>query len=200
MSTIGKPSREQMEEYFNTNRKHFDELAEHYKNVDPDYYKSVVLPVKRRGFFAIGDDERSAGRGMALVAVAVFVLVGISVGVFLLLATPDTEYNPVDEYYKQNEQQNSTNPDQRTTPLRETRTPVNNISGNDGTEGMSNFEKGEFYYEQSAYNQALEYLRQVTPDDENFDQAQKYISEIDEMPEEKRSGIEKVDEAPQMNK
>ncbi|HLT23625.1 MAG TPA: hypothetical protein VK004_00730 [Ignavibacteria bacterium] len=198
MNTSGKPTREQLEKYYETTRQYFDDLAAHYKETDPEYYKSVVQPVQRKGWFS-GDDDNSAKRGMILVAVAVFLLVGTSVGVFLLLSAPEDSYNPVDEYYKQQQQQNSTNPDQRRTPLRETRSPVNTESGNDGTEGMSNFEKGEFYYEQQAYNQALEYLGQVTPGDENYDRAQKYISEINEMPEEKRSGIEKEDTAPKMN-
>jgi tetratricopeptide (TPR) repeat protein len=195
MDTRGKPSKEQLQEYYNTSRKYFDELAEHYENTEPEYYRSVILPIKRKGYF-IGDGN-NGGRGIFVVVIAVFLLVGASVGVFLMLAEPEKTYNPVDEYYEQIEQKSGK--ETRTNPVRETRTPVNSDGTEKNTDGMTNFEKGEFYYEQQAYNQALEYLKMVSPDDENYAQAQKYIDEINEMPDEKKMGIEKEDEAPKMN-
>jgi hypothetical protein len=208
MSVSGKPSREQLEEHYKTSRKYFDDMAEHYKETDPDYYHSTIAPIIRKHRYsnAAGYDETTAKRSMALTVVAVLVLVGVAMGVFFILSTSSEEPNPVDKMYEQMEKGlNEDGTQKAPAPIRETqRTIESDPSLQDGTEeglddNMSDFEKGVFYYDQAAYGQAASYFGKVKPGDPNYDDAQKYISEISNMPEDERRGLTPKNDAPQVN-
>ena len=204
MNISGKPSREQLEEHYKTSRKYFDDMAEHYKETDRDYYNSTIAPIIRKNRYsnAAGYNEMTAKRSMALTVVAVLVLLGVSMGVFFILSTSREEPNPVDELY---EQMNEDGTQKAPAPVRETqRTIEPDPSLQDGTEEglddtMSDFGKGVFYYDQAAYDQAASYFGKVKPGDPDYDQAQKYISEISTMSEDERRGLVPKNDAPQVN-
>lgn len=204
MSVSGKPSREQLEEHYKTSRKYFDDMAEHYKETDPDYYNSTIVPIIRKNRYsnAAGYDETTAKRSMALTVAAVLVLVGVAMAVFFIISPDREEPNPVDKMY---EQMNEDGTQKAPAPIRETqRTIEPDPSLQDGTEegldgDMSDFDKGVFYYDQAAYGQAASYFGKVKPGDPNYDQAQKYISNISTMPEDERRGLTPKEDTPKEN-
>lgn len=205
MSSTGKPSREQLEEYYKTSRKYFDDMAEHYKESDPDYYNSTIVPIIRKNKYSdsAGYDEATAKRSMTLTVVAVLVLVGVAMGAFFLISSEREEPNPVDELY---EKLNEDGTQKTPAPIRETQRTIEspNDPSTDGTEegvdgSMTDYDKGVFYYEQEAYDQAMEYFGKVKPGDTYYDHAQKYISEISTMPEDERRGLVPKEDTPEEN-
>lgn len=200
MSTTGRPSREKLEEYYKTSRQYFDDMAEHYKESDLEYYNSTIAPIIRRNRrLDEGYDASNVKKGLVITVAAAIMVLGMAMAVFFMLAPGKPETNPVDEMY---EKMNEDGTQRTPAPIRETSPTIE--SNNDGSEdgldvSMSNFEKGVFYYDQAAYDQAMKYFGQVKPGDPNYDQAQKYVSEISNMPDDERMGITPKEDSPKQN-
>ena len=200
MDTSGKPSREQLEQHYKNSRKYFDDMAEHYKESDPEYYNSMIVPIIRRNRYsdAAGYNPNSK-RAMAITITSAVVVLGMAMGIFFLIAPEAEQQNPVDKMLEKVEDE----PSKTNAPLREinpgkTKDPSlnENIKAD---ENMTDYEKGVFYYDQGGYDMALQYFGKVKPGTDNYDAAQKYISEISTMSDDEKLGRPSSDDAPKVN-
>ncbi len=84
------PSKEELENYWKTSRSYFDELAQHYKIEDPDYYDKFIAPFYSSPFAAVtGTGKRSSPIAVISAAIAVL-LVGVISAVVIFLASGDS--------------------------------------------------------------------------------------------------------------
>lgn len=198
MSTAGKPSREQFEEYYKNSRKYFDEMAEHYKKSDPEYYNSVIAPIIRSHGHTDDGGARKANVSIILTAFLALMVLGIAMLVFFILTPQEREINPVDMKLKEIEQDRNTN---TRSPLRETNPDKPDDQTDESTEvnDMTTLEKGIFYYDQGAYNKAKEYFSQVKQGDPDYESAQKYLKQIEGMSDDEKDGSAPSDEVPKLN-
>lgn len=132
--------------------------------------------------------------------VGALLVLGIAMAVFFILSPEQEETNPVDKMLEKVDEEN---PQKIQSPLREIKPGIEtekdpSLDGEVGSnDKMSNYEKGVFYYDQAAYDRAMEYFGKVKPGDPNYDAAQKYLSEISRKPDDERGGAPPTeDEAP----
>lgn len=86
------PSKEELENYWKTSRAYFDELAEHYKTADPEYYEKFIVPFYGFGasLYKPGSDFPSAGvrKSSPALSIAISVallLIGLIAGLVMML-------------------------------------------------------------------------------------------------------------------
>lgn len=187
MTDIGRPSREQMEYYYDHNRSYFESMAEHYKEADPDYYDKVIAPVKREAPYRAGYDDNKAKKGLFVIAAVMVLLVGLAAAMISFFMMDVDEKNPVDEILEQNENNDGTNR-QIKSPIESTLEKREVPGGDNSVREMSTYEKGIFYYDMGEKDKALNYFKQVPEGDDNYNDAQEKITEISDNQNNGRDG------------
>jgi len=90
------PSKQELEMYWNNSRQYFDELAKHYQETDPEYYKKHILPFYNNPFQSTNtvQNKRSGSRAAVLfVAIAMFAVIGVGAAVmFFVLSESSTDF------------------------------------------------------------------------------------------------------------
>ena len=152
----GRPSREQLENYFKNSRKYFDDIAKHYQEVDKEYYDKYIVPFYNSPFGAVGSG--TAKKAVSVLGLAgALLVVGIVAAVFFL--TMDST-------------QDST---QDSKVVQEETIPAERESDFDY---KTNYEKGLYFYKREEYKSAEKYFRRVEESDSDFKRAQKYLEKI----------------------
>lgn len=175
----GKPSKEQLESYFKTSRKYFDELAKQYMQNDREYYDKYIAPYYSSFTNPLAKTRSSESVKvfiyiMAIVMFSMIVLVstvlyykGFSLGdVFLFEDEPDeteTMYETV------------TTTERKITPGTDAKFDSLTISYL-----KTDFEKGVYYYGMKNYEQAEYYLKKVEKGDKNYDMAEQVLKIVKE--------------------
>lgn len=82
------PSKEELSNYFKNSRQYFNELAQHYKENDPAYYKEFIEPFYRNPFYS-GSSTAQKGCGLRIVflSFSVLLIAGIALVVYFLIQT-----------------------------------------------------------------------------------------------------------------
>ena len=146
MSDIGRPSREQMEYYYDHNRTYFDSMAEHYKDLDPDYYEKVILPVKREAPYRAGYDDNKAKKGLFIIAAIMVLIVGLAAAMISFFMMDVDEKNPVDKQLEQLEENNSDGTNKQIkSPIESLLEERKSGSEDNSIREMNTYEKGMFY-------------------------------------------------------
>jgi len=90
------PSKQELEMYWNNSRQYFDELAKHYQETDPEYYKKHILPFYNNPFqnTYTAQNKRSGSKAAVLfVVIAVFAILGIgAAGLFFVLSDSSSDF------------------------------------------------------------------------------------------------------------
>ena len=158
----GRPSREQLENYFKNSRKYFDDIAKHYQEVDKEYYEKYIKPFYDSPFGAVSSG--TAKKAASVVAVAVGLLVAIFGVVVFLLVNQSTDSS--DEYED-----------------RTTETKSESIENDSDFEYKTNYEKGLYFYDLGRYKKAEKYFNRVKETDDDYEDAQRRLKEIESMME-----------------
>lgn len=189
MSDIGRPSREQMEYYYDHNRAYFDSMAEHYKEADPDYYEKVILPVKREAPYRAGYDDNKAKKGLVIISAIMVLLVGLAAAMISFFMMDSEVENPVDQKLEQLEENNSDGTNKQIKSPIESLLEERKSTGDDNSvREMNTYEKGMFYYDMGEHDKALTYFKQVPEGDDNYNDAQEKIAEISDNQNNGRDG------------
>lgn len=157
------PSKEELKNYWNTSREYFDELARHYRESDPEYYREYIAPFYSNPLYGAGGKSGQSGRSVRgiLVSVIFFLVIGAGAAFFLI----------------QSERESGTEPQtEKVNPLEESsRRPSRDV-----TEPAkdSSYAVGLRYFNEGDYDNAEKYLRRVKRSDENYSDARKKINEI----------------------
>lgn len=85
----GGPSKQELEMYWQSSRQYFDELAVYYKQADPEYYKTNILPFYNNPLSSAansgGTGSSGAAKFIVLIAVLIAILAAGGVAAFLMI-------------------------------------------------------------------------------------------------------------------
>lgn len=166
----GKPSKEQLENYFKMSKPYFDQIAKQYYETDRAYYDKMIAPFYG-AFSSLKSVNPGAGKRVASVAVAAFLLIfAMGIGVFLLTTvSSSSDDNAESDHIEQVE-------------------PIEKAPN-------TNYDEGVLYFNQKEYERAELYFKKVGKSDDNYDSAQKYLQEIkvlkEELQKDKKQGTNK---------
>jgi len=173
------PSKQDLEMYWQSSRQYFDELAAYYKQADPEYYKTYIMPFYSNPLGSVSQSGSTGSSGASkLIVVAVifvFIMAAGGVGVFLLLNEKSSKEND-----KQNE------PDKKEQKLEskekeETKTPRNDDSDEGDETSLSSddhFLIGSKKIADKDYDKAEYHLKQVKPGTQYYEQSKQLLESI----------------------
>jgi hypothetical protein len=79
------PSKEDLDMYWKSSRPYFDELANHYKTADPEYYKKYIAPFYRFGTTSQQSGSKTSSPVLVVVISVALLLIGLIAGIVMLL-------------------------------------------------------------------------------------------------------------------
>lgn len=173
------PSKEDLELYWNNSRQYFDELAKHYQQADPEYYRKFIKPYYDNPFRSSGSQyqgTRRSGGGAKIMVLAVFMFLVIGgAGAALFFITSGSEHveKKIDE--KINEMVSS--PDKDKKSIETVEEPVKE----EDPEGLSDEDKyilGAKLIAEKKYDKAVFYLKQIPPGSKRYKEAQQLIESV----------------------
>jgi hypothetical protein len=148
------PSKEELANYFRNNRKYFDDLANHFRQSDPEYYNQYIAPFYGSSFTAIS--SKKAGRPIIALIVGVFFLMTSGIIVFFVLQTTSKTDNTFDEEKVRNVNSENTDPEIEIKSgyqkMLDTMPAIKNLG---------DYEKGIMYYNLGDYKNAEKFLKKV---------------------------------------
>jgi hypothetical protein len=172
------PSKKELDMYWKNSRQYFDELAEHYRQTDPGYYKEYIAPYYANPFVSQGNSgsvQVSGSGGSKTVPVmvsAALLVASLSAGIFFILQTEqaaedkggpvERNVEPVKPVQPDAEKKNETVPEE---------TPATIKPSED-------YEKGLGYFSNKEFDKAEEHLKKVPADDPNYKNAQRRLQFI----------------------
>jgi len=156
----GRPSREQLENYFKNSRQYFDDIAKHYQEVDREYYDKYIAPFYNSPFGAVSSGATKKAASVIAVAVGLFIAI-FGVVVFLLVSQSTDSSVDYEE--------------------RTTETKSESIEKDSDFEYKTNYEKGLYFYDLGRYKKAEKYFERVKETDDDYEDAQRRLKEIESM-------------------
>jgi hypothetical protein len=173
------PSKQELEMYWQSSRQYFDELAVYYKQADPEYYKTNILPFYNNPLSSAANSGGTGSSGAAkLVVIAVifvFILALGGVGFFLLLNENSS---------KENDKQNDPVKKEKRIESKEkdeTKTPGNDDSEKGDETSLSSddhFMIGSKKIGDKDYDKAEYHLKQVKPGSTYYEQSKQLLESI----------------------
>ena len=176
------PSKEELENYFKNSRQYFDELAKEYYETDREYYDKYIAPFYNP---LTGAARSSKLPVMIIIISAAFAIIfGAGVAMFFLLTQEEPAPNQTQQS-KQNPSVQTPGKKNEVMPDTAFNTIIDTTIA--GLKDISFYHKGLVYYSMKDYSKAEEYLKKVPPDDMNYKDAQKKLTEIKSLsPSERR--------------
>lgn len=175
------PSKQELEMYWQNSRQYFDELAKHYQQADPKYYKEYILPFYQNPFRSKGGSQsqnfsegiynidQPSGRkkggaaGFALFG-AVFAVVGIGAAVYFLIGSTTERSYQKDPVVVEKP------------VVADTISTVKPPEVKDAVD--PDFAIAKKLYLNKRYEQAENRLKRIKPDSPNYEEAQELLEEI----------------------
>lgn len=164
------PSKQELEMYWQNSRQYFDELAKHYQQADPKYYKEYIAPFYNNPFRSgsSAGNKQNGGGIKFVVIMALVAFMGIAIAAVLFLVTNSPDVTPVNEKTEQSPVTDS--------KQLEKIEPVEEV-----TEKSIHFRRGEQMYNEKKYKLAEKFLKMVPETDKDYDNAQKLLKEIEKL-------------------
>lgn len=173
------PSKQELEMYWQNSRQYFDELAKHYQQNDPEYYKQYILPFYSNPFHTVSSQNRRQGSGIGKIvaAFAVLAVLGVGAAAFFLIFSTSGSNEKFSEKKTENVNQYSTeetNKQQTTTePVEpEPETEPGELSPED------NFIIGSKYLGEKKYDKAEYHLKKIKPGQKYYKEAQQILQNM----------------------
>ncbi len=169
----GGPSKQELEMYWQNSRQYFDELAKHYQQADPQYYKEFIQPFYNNPFRTSASSTGSKGNPAAkfiLVAVLLMLIVA-GAGVFFLLVKSDSI---MPEFEKKTEDVKGT---ERPTKEIEKVKPTDPEENDDMT-SEDHFIIGSKKIGEKDYDNAEYHLKKVKKGDKYYEQSQQLLESM----------------------
>ncbi len=164
MTDTSGPSKEELQGYWNSSRAYFDELAQHYKKTDPEYYNKFIAPFYSSPFSSVSS-QKTTSRAARSILVSVFGFIAIlvaGIAVFFMQSS-----DSLDEKLEKVIEPADT---------RETKP----IDKDNGTKFFDNdFITGSKYLAEKDYDKAEEHLKKVKPESPNYKEAQQLLESIE---------------------
>jgi len=172
------PSKQELEMYWQSSRQYFDELAEHYKQNDPEYYKEFILPFYSNPFrtgsgSASGKKSGCGARTIIAIALMLFIA-GLGAAIFFLMYEQE---NSSTDKKKDSEYRRETETKQETI-ITDSISGIAPVEETD-PETSIHYRRGLKLFEQKEYKLAERYLKRVPQNDPNYEDAQRLLKIID---------------------
>lgn len=188
------PSKQELEMYWQNSRRYFDELAAHYKQNDPQYYKEFIEPFYTNPFQGSSQTTRSSGSSakpiLAVIVAVMLLFVGIGAAAIYFFMSNDSGKKQQEEYTKQLEkdlQKEDTKikePGKEEQKLQEelnkTKEPPTETPSDDPSElsPEDNFIIGSKYISEKKYDKAEYHLKKIKKGDKYHEQAQQLLENM----------------------
>lgn len=155
------PSKEELQNYWNTSRKYFDELAKQYYTTDRKYYDEYIAPFYNNPLWISTQtvNSRKAPAVTIIVALVVGVIAAAGVALFVLIGN-----------HESSNEKNTKKVDKIDT--------VNMKNDFDRKVSESPYFKGLKYISEKEYDKAEYYLKQVPKDDPDYESAKQVLESI----------------------
>jgi hypothetical protein len=178
----GGPSKEELQMYWQNSRQYFDELANHYRQADPEYYRTNIQPFYDNPFANIPSNKRSGSGGarLAVVAVALLVLVAGAGGVFFLVFQSEIK-TETDKLEKKLESGDEKNIKEKDPAIEKEFGELNTPAEEEDTDGMNSddhFIVGSKKIADKDYDKAEYHLKKVKPGSQYYKQAKELLKNL----------------------
>jgi hypothetical protein len=170
----GKPSKEQLDYYFKTSRKYFDELAKQYQTTDKEYYDNYIAPYYNNPFVKSG---KTVNFKVVLFSFCAVMFIASLTTVFIL-AKNGVTFKDVFDF---KDEPDETEVMYETVTVTEKKVPQTDEKFD--TLAISylknDLEKGSYYYGVKKYDKAEFYLKRIAKNDNNYLAAQEILKLIE---------------------
>ncbi|MBI5402747.1 MAG: hypothetical protein HY959_05065 [Ignavibacteriae bacterium] len=169
------PSKEELEKYFKSNRKYFDELARNYKISDPDYYNKFIAPFY--GYQNQGTSHINAPKRRIVLTAGLALLVGIGAFMMIFFIKQKEEVAPVitSEKIEKLTEELSAGIDTmkgKSSEMEKKSDTLDRIKKN------YNFNHGKFLFKLRKMDEAEEFLKKVPKNHPDYEQVEYMLKEI----------------------
>lgn len=162
----GKPSKEQLEQYYKTSRKYFDSLAAQYLQNDRAFYDTHFAPYYNNPFKKV---DRPAATKALVFAIIIFMF-GVAIFIITLFLQKEPEVLVLKSEPKV------------TKSVAEKTIISSDTDGKFDTLAVSylktDFEKGAYYFGRKNYEAAEEYLKRIKKSDKDYTAAKDVLRRI----------------------
>lgn len=156
------PSKEELEKYFKNNRKYFDELANIYRQTDPEFYEKNIAPFYASQFSRIeGGKSVRPQIALLIASFSVFILGFVLFFIFNQSNMSDDYDDDEDDIENYTESNNTVALDTLT-----------------NFKGLSDYEKGMLYFQLEEYDKAEKLLSGIPESDSKYNEAKLRLVEI----------------------
>lgn len=174
------PSKQELEMYWKNSRQYFDELANHYRQTDPEYYQKYIAPFYANPFvsqpqtFGMQQNPGSSGGSklFSVMIALVLLIAGIGAAAYFMIRSEnysEEQSRSVEKETQQQKQNIDPKPEINKTEPEENPAPV---------EPSAEYEKGIEYFSKKEFDKAEDHLKKVPADDPNYNNAQRMLKFI----------------------
>lgn len=173
------PSKQELEMYWQNSRQYFDELAAHYKNADPQYYKEFIEPFYTNPFANVSGQKQSSGSSAKpILILAVFIVLafgGLAAFGIIYFASKESGSKEIEKLFESTEE-----PEVKPLEEKSTREKTSKEDSTDPSELSSedNFIIGSKYLGEKKYDKAEYHLKKVKPRDKYYKQSQQLLESM----------------------
>ena len=172
----GKPSKEQLDSYYRTSRKYFDELAKQYFLNDREFYDKNFAPYYSNPLTRV----RGTGGIKIFIYVTAFFMTSMAVLAFVVLSQRGVTFEDVFNFKDEPDETEVMYTTETTTERKVITNPV--PDGKFDTLAVSylksDFEKGAYYYGRKNYEMAEYHFNRIEKKDNDYVPAQEVLKRI----------------------
>ncbi|MBX7046564.1 MAG: hypothetical protein K1X86_12085 [Ignavibacteria bacterium] len=198
----GKPSKEQLDYYFKTSRKYFDELANQYYLNDREYYDKYIAPYYQN--FLMTSGRKPAGIKAVIFGFAATTFIGALISVFFLAQNGVS----LKDVFTFKDEPDETETISETETVTEKKISPKEKAKKESSQDSdakfdslavsylkTDFEKASYFYGMKNYEQAEYYLKKIPKNDKDYIPAQEILKMVEKEKKEKsgrKKAIEKI--------
>ncbi len=177
----GGPSKEELQMYWQNSRQYFDELANHYRQADPEYYRAHIQPFYDNPFANVQRGKQPGG-GAKILPVFVFLLV-LAIGAagaayFIFRDDLSTETKKLEKIIGSDDEQKVREIEPGTEKeKKELKTP-DEEEDSDGMTSDDHFIVGSKKIAEQDYDKAEYHLKKVKPGTEYYEQSKELLKNM----------------------
>lgn len=178
----GGPSKEELQMYWQNSRQYFDELANHYRQADPEYYRTNIQPFYDNPFANVQSNRRSGGGiKLVFVAVAFLVLIAAGAGVFFMVFQSDikTETDKLEKRLESVDEPEVKEKKEKTEKPGKELTVPEEEEDTDGMTSDDHFIVGSKKIADKDYDKAEYHLKKVKPGSQYYRQSKELLKNME---------------------
>ena len=175
-------SKEELEMYWHNSRQYFDELANHYKTADPEYYRTHFKPFYDNPFHSIssGGGAKKSGGTKAFIALSVLLLIITGLGglIFYFISNSGNDVFDNDIFDKKPLQTEEKTTDTEKQGSNEFEKIENGKDSVDSMDSEDHFIIGSKKIGDKDYDKAEYHLKQIKKGDKYYEQSQQLLKSL----------------------